>query len=163
MNLATVGLMCVALGGVALAQHDASVHDQHMADVKKHGAEAMGFDQNKTTHHFRLYKDGGAVEVQANDPADTASIGQIRDHLKQQAKRFSAGDFGVPQHTHGRVPPGTETMTRLRSKIQYEFQPTERGGRLRITIADAQALAAVHQFLRFQIEDHATGDKTSIE
>ena len=54
-------------------------------------------------------------------------------------------------------------MTRLRSRIQYEFQSTERGGRLRITTADAKALAAVHQFLRFQIEDHGTGDKTSVE
>ncbi len=54
-------------------------------------------------------------------------------------------------------------MARLRSKIRYEFQSTEGGGRLRITTADAQALAAVHDFLRFQIEDHATGDKTSVE
>ncbi len=163
MRLATVALACVVLSGIAVTQHDPSAHDQHMADVKKHGAEAMGFDQDKATHHFRLYKDGGAVEVQANDPADTASIGQIRDHLKEQAKKFAAGDFGAPQHTHGEVPPGVETMTRLRSKIQYEFQATESGGRLRITTADAQALAAVHDFLRFQIKDHATGDNTRVE
>jgi len=153
----------VVVSTMCLAQHDPQTHEQHMADVKQHGAEAMGFDQDKTTHHFRLYKDGGAVEAQANDPADKASIAQIRDHLKQQAKRFAAGDFGAPQHTHGQVPPGVDAMTRLRSKIQYEFQPTERGGRLRITTADAQAIAAVHDFLRFQIEDHATGDKTSVE
>jgi len=151
------------VSGMCLAQHDPSAHDQHMADVKQHGAEAMGFDQDKTTHHFRLYKDGGAVEVRANDPADTASIRQIRDHLKEQGKKFATGDFGAPQHTHGQVPPGVETMTRLRSKIQYDFQSTERGGRLRITTADTQALAAVHDFLRFQIRDHETGDKTSVE
>jgi len=134
-----------------------------MADVNKHGAEAMGFDQDKTTHHFRLYKDGGAVEVAAKDPADTSSIGQIRDHLKQQAKNFAAGAFAAPQHTHGEMPPGVDTMARLRSKIRYDFKSPEGGGRLRITTADAQALAAVHDFLRFQIEDHATGDKTSVE
>jgi len=157
-------LFCFSiLGALGLAQHDASAHEQHMADVKQHGAEAMGFDQDKTTHHFRLYKDGGAVEVAAKDPADTSSMGQIRDHLKQQAKKFAAGDFSAPQHTHGQMPPGVETMTRLHAKIQYEFQATEGGGRLRITTADAQALAAVHDFLRFQIEDHVTGDKTSVE
>jgi len=157
-------LVCFSiLGALGLAQHDASAHDQHMADVKQHGAEAMGFDQDKTTHHFRLYKDGGAVEVAVKDPADTSSIGQIRDHLKQQAKKFAAGDFAVPQHTHGQMPPGVDTMTRLRSTIRYEFQSTEGGGRLRITTADAQALAAVHDFLRFQIEDHGTGDKTTVE
>ena len=163
MKLATIALVCFALTGIGLAQHDSSSHQQHMAELNKHGAEAMGFDQDKTTHHFRLYKDGGAVEVQAKDPADTASIGQIRDHLKQQAKKFAAGDFGAPQHTHGQVPSGVETMTRLRSKIRYEFESMEQGCRLRITTADAQALAAVHQFLRFQIEDHATGDKTSVD
>jgi len=150
-------------GSLCLAQHDPQSHQQHMADVKQHGAEAMGFDQDKTTHHFRLYKDGGAVEVAVKDPADTSSIGQIRDHLKQQAKKFAAGDFAVPQHTHGQMPPGVDTMTRLRSTIRYEFQSTEGGGRLRITTADAQALAAVHDFLRFQIEDHGTGDKTTVE
>ena len=151
------------VSGMCLAQHDPQSHQQHMADVKKHGAETMGFDQDKTTHHFRLYKDGGAVEVQANDPADAATIGQIRDHLKDQAKKFAAGDFSAPQHTHGQVPPGVDTMTRLRSQIRYEFQSTENGGRLRIATADTQALAAVHDFLRFQIKDHATGDKTSVE
>ena len=163
MNWARLLWASVLTSSLCLAQHDPSVHDQHMADVKKHGAEAMGFEQDKTTHHFRLYKDGGAVEVAAKDPADTASIGQIRDHLKQQAKNFAAGDFAAPQHTHGQVPPAVDTMTKLRAKIQYDFQSMERGGRLRITTADAQALAAVHDFLRFQIEDHATGDKTSVE
>jgi len=151
------------VSGMCVARHDPQSHQQHMADVGKHGAEAMGFDQDKTTHHFRLYKDGGAVEVQANDPADTASIGQIRDHLKEQARKFAAGDFSAPRQTHGQVPPGVETMTRSRSKIQYEFQSTESGGRLRITTTDTQALAAVHDFLRFQIKDHATGDKTEVQ
>ena len=160
VNLVWVVLLVSSL---CLAQHDPQSHQQHMADVKKHGAEAMGFDQDKTTHHFRLYKDGGAVEVQANEPSDTATIGQIRDHLKQQANKFAAGDFGAPQHTHGWVPPGVDTMIRLRSKIEYQFQPLDRGGRLRITTSDSQALVAVHQFLRFQIQDHETGDKTSVE
>lgn len=159
-NLIAIGLLA---GSLCLAQHDPSAHEQHMADVKRHGAEAMGFDQDKTTHHFRLYKDGGAVEVKAKDPADAASVGQIREHLRQQAKKFAAGDFGAPEHTHGQVPPGVDVMTTLHSTIRYEFHSTEGGGRLRITTADPQALAAVHDFLRFQIEDHATGDKTSVE
>jgi hypothetical protein len=163
VNWASLLWAGVLASSLFLAQHDPQSHQQHMADVKKHGAEAMGFDQDKTTHHFRLYKDGGAVEVQANDPADTASIGQIRNHLKEQARKFAAGDFSAPQHTHGQVPPGVETMARLRSKIQYEFQSTESGGRLQITTTDTKALAAVHDFLRFQIKDHATGDKTSVE
>ena len=34
--------------------------------------------------------------------------------------------------------------------------------RVRITTKDSAALAAIHEFLRFQIEDHRTGDRTEI-
>ena len=40
---------------------------QHQADVEKHGDEAMGFPHDRTTHHFRLYSDGGAIEVTVDD------------------------------------------------------------------------------------------------
>ena len=145
------------------AQHEPSEHERHMADVKRHGTEAMGFDQDKTSHHFRLYKDGGAVEVRANDAADTASTEHIRAHLQEQATKFAAGDFSAPQRTHGQLPPGAATMKKLRSRIHYEYQPLDGGGRLRITTKDHEALAAVHDFLRFQIEDHATGDRATVE
>ena len=35
-------------------------------------------------------------------------------------------------------------------------------GRIRIQTADPEALKAVHEFLRFQIEDHHTGDSQDI-
>jgi len=38
----------------------------------------------------------------------------------------------------------------------------EGGGRVRIRTANRKALAAVYQFLRFQIADHQTGDATGI-
>jgi hypothetical protein len=54
-------------------------------------------------------------------------------------------------------------MKKLRSRIHYEYQPLDGGGRLRITTEDYEALAAVHDFLRFQIEDHATGDRATVK
>ncbi|SPE25161.1 conserved exported hypothetical protein [Candidatus Sulfopaludibacter sp. SbA3] len=45
---------------------------QH-AEMNNRGDRVMGFSHEKTTHHFRLYADGGAIEVTANDPRDTAS------------------------------------------------------------------------------------------
>ena len=162
MRSATLAYL-ILISSLCVGQHDPQSHQQHMADVKKHGAEAMGFDQDKTTHHFQLYREGGAIQVQANDPEDTASIAHIREHLKQQAKRFAEGDFGAPQHIHGQVPLGVETMSRLRSMIAYDFQPVDRGGRLRITTTDEQALLAVHKILKFQIEEHGTGDPAKVE
>ena len=54
-------------------------------------------------------------------------------------------------------------MTRLKTVIKYRFEPTARGGRVHITTANPDALAAVHEFLRFQISDHATGDSGKVE
>jgi hypothetical protein len=61
----------------------------------------MGFDQNKTKHHFRLLPDGGAIEITANDPADAASRDAIRQHLTKIQAMFQQGDFTAPTAIHG--------------------------------------------------------------
>jgi hypothetical protein len=43
-------------------------HD--MGQMNKRGDEQMGFRQDKSTHHFRLSTEGGAIEVAANDAKD---------------------------------------------------------------------------------------------
>jgi hypothetical protein len=53
-------------------------------------------------------------------------------------------------------------MKQLKSKITYEAENTERGAQLRITTHDAQALTAIHSFLRFQIQDHQTGEDSKL-
>jgi hypothetical protein len=63
---------------------------------------------------------------------------------------------------HDQVPPGVPTMKRKKALIAWKFEETEAGGRVRITSKDAEALAAIHEFLRFQIEDHQRGDPTEI-
>jgi hypothetical protein len=59
---------------------------------------------------------------------------------------------------HAQVPPGVPAMKSKKAAIQYAFSETDNGGEVRITTRDAAALAAVHDFLRFQIDDHGTGD-----
>ena len=136
--------------------------EAHHQGVVSRGDHAMGFSHETTTHHFRLYKDGGAIEVLANDPKDTASRDQIRMHLGHIAKLFAAGDFNIPGFIHATEPPGTSVMARLREQIHYHYVDTSRGASLRITTANPEAVAAVHSFLRFQIRDHQTGDTTNI-
>jgi hypothetical protein len=148
-------LMVLTLG--ALAQ------DAHHAEVDKRGDHVMGFSHEKTAHHFRLYKDGGAIEVTANDAADTASRGQIQMHLGHIARLFAAGDFQAPMLTHAINPPGVPVMQRLKSEIKYEYQKTDRGGAVRIKTANPEALKAVHEFLKFQIEEHRTGDALEVK
>ncbi|HXO26588.1 MAG TPA: hypothetical protein VOA80_04535 [Thermoanaerobaculia bacterium] len=139
------------------AQHQAAAQG---ADVDERGDKTMGFAHTRTTHHFLLESDGGVIRVDANDAADTQSRDAIRQHLAAIARAFAAGDFASPLAIHDRVLPGIPEMTRLKARIHYSFEETDRGGELRITTLDPQALAAVHSFLRAQIDDHRTGDPT---
>jgi hypothetical protein len=141
----------------------AGTHDAHLAAVNARGEKAMGFSQTETTHHFILNADGGVIQVEANDPNDARSREQIRQHLAHIARAFAAGDFDTPMLVHGRVPPGVPVMSRLKSEISYVYEETERGARVRIKTRNAEALAAVQDFLRFQITDHQTGDPLEVK
>jgi hypothetical protein len=155
--------LCLLLVMVPLAASAAAQHEHHDHDaMNARGEKAMGFSQTATTHHFRLLPDGGYVQVQANLADDTASRDHIRMHLQEQAKKFAGGEFGAPELTHDRVPPGVPQMQKLKSSIRYQYEEIEGGGRLRITSKDPAAVAAIHQFLKFQIEDHKTGDPTEV-
>lgn len=135
----------------------------HHSEMNRRGDEAMGFGHKKTTHHFILKSDGGVIDVAANSESDVESRDQIRDHLKEIEKLFANGDFTKPMHTHGKMPPGADVMIKLRAEITYSYEDSDRGGRVRISTRNAEALRAVHEFLRFQIEDHKTGDSLEVQ
>lgn len=144
-------------------------HAEHLAqmardaDLKKRGADAMGFDQDAAAHRFRVLADGGAIEVSAKDAANVAVRGAIRAHLREVAAQFSLGIFDKPVATHAEVPPGVDTMQALKARITYAYEQTDAGGRVRITTGDASALEAVHAFLAYQIKEHGTGDPVAIQ
>jgi hypothetical protein len=139
-------------------QPDAATSQHRMDEMNRRGNQAMGFDQMKTTHHFILTKDGGAIRVEANDAKDTQSRDQIRMHLHHIAMMFGEGNFETPMLVHGETPAGVDTMRRLKADIKYQYQETERGALVGISTANTEALDAVHDFLRYQIKEHKTGD-----
>ena len=157
-SVITFFVACVVSAG---AQHQS--HDGHHDGVNRRGDAAMGFSHSKTTHHFLLKPDGGVIQVEANQASDTASRDQIRQHLKHIAKKFSEGDFAAPMLIHAQTPPGVSAMKRLKVEIEYKFEELERGGRMRISTSNSEAVKAIHDFLRFQIKDHRTGDSGEIE
>jgi hypothetical protein len=130
------------------------------AAMNTHGDKAMGFSHEKTTHHFSLAADGGAIEVLANDPSDEATRQQIRGHLGHIAQMFQEGNFQIPMLVHGKMPDGASAMREHKAQITYVYEETNSGGRVRIQTTNADALKAVHAFLRFQITEHQTGDPT---
>jgi len=157
-------LTILLLSALGWAQQPATQDSpaEHHAAVNSRGDHVMGFSHEKTTHHFRLFKDGGAIEVEANDAKDANSRDMIRMHLEHIAKMFAQGNFNAPMLIHATNPPGTPTMTELQGQIHYQFEKTESGGRVRIQTANERALDAVHQFLRFQIAEHQTGDALEV-
>ena len=60
------------------------------------------------------------------------------------------------------MPPGVATLQARKALVAYAYEEAPDGGRVRITTSDRAALAAVHDFLRYQIKEHATGDPLTI-
>lgn len=73
----------------------AHAHSNH-AKTTERRAQGMGFSQTATTHHFPLRPNGGAIQVEANDPKDTRTVNSIRAHFTLIARAFSSGDFDIP-------------------------------------------------------------------
>jgi len=155
-------LLAILPGMTNAQQNPTADQGRRSEDVVKRGEHVMGFSHEATTHHFRLFKDGGEIAVTAKDPNDKASIEQIRTHLGHIAKMFSSGIFNAPMLIHDTNPPGAATMVRLKEQIRYEFSETERGAQIRLVAASSETTDAVHAFLLFQIVDHQTGDAPTI-
>ena len=126
------------------------------------GGHAMGFDQTRTTHHFYLYEDGGGIEVMVNDLKDKANLTAIRSHLPHLVTMFGVGDFSMPGFIHDRPVPGSDVMTQHKDRIAYAYEEIPGGGRVRIATREADALKGIHDFMRFQITDHKTGDSLEV-
>ena len=136
------------------------LHAKHVAEA---GDRVMGFSHDKTTHNFRLLQNGGAIEARAVDEKDAESIAAIRAHLKSIAKAFADGDFAKPVEIHGHMPDGAESMKEMRDAIEYRYEEIANGARVRITAKQDRARDAVHAFLRFQIDEHHTGDSIEVQ
>lgn len=141
----------------AAAQHD------HYSEVDRRGNIGMGFDQQRSSHHFVLANDGGSIEVQANSKEDAKTITNIRAHLQHIAQAFAQGDFALPMFIHDQPAPRSDVMARLKNDLTYRYEETPLGGRVVIHSANTEAVAAVHDFLKFQIAEHRTGDSARMQ
>jgi hypothetical protein len=155
---------------VAAAQGDAAKAAASSGDGSTaHGRDvdsrhdSFGMPHTGSTHSFRLFANGGAIELRADSADDHAAIERIRKHLEEVAVQFNAADFSTPAFVHGHSPDGVAEMQRRRGEIAYRYEPLERGGRIRITTKSSAALASVHAFLRFQVTEHRTANTGMVE
>ena len=146
------------------------IHDMRLCPVLQNthahmngrGETGMGFSQTATGHHFLIQPGGGVIQVEARNADDTSERENIRHHLAHIAQAFANADFDIPMFVHDSIPPGVPEMKELRQKITYSFQETPAGGQVLIRTSDPRALAAIHKFLRYQIEEHHTGDPVAL-
>lgn len=131
--------------------------DSAFAALQARGASAMGVDQYTSSHVFESLPDGGRIVLQ-RDSVDAAGTAQIRDHMRDIASRFAAGDFAIPGFVHAQAVPGTAVMSARKSLISYTADTLPRGGQVRLLTKDSAAIAAIHEFLAFQRSDHRVSD-----
>ena len=153
-----VSIFCLAIvltsGPVLVAGQD---HRASKADTM------MGFDQERTAHHFFVFNDGGAIDVSVREAGDTKNRDAIRSHLPHIAIMFGSGNFDAPMLVHDSANvPGTKVMAARNAVIRYQYAETANGGRVNIVTSDRDALDAVHAFLKFQIAEHTTGDPATV-
>lgn len=146
---------------VALLSIGCPMHDKHTAVDARH--DTMGFSHAVSRHTFRLTPDGGAIELRAKNGSDRATVSAIRKHLREIARDFERGDFSTPEMIHAGTPDGVPVMLERRHHIRYRYENIDTGGRVRIVTRDEAARHAVHAFLRFQIDEHRTGDPGVVE
>jgi len=143
---------------IALALTSATASQHQHAQTQDRANQGMGFDQDKTTHHFLLQKAGGTIEVTAKNADDKASTDEIRMHLRHIATAFAAGDFNLPMFIHDTVPPGVQVLNARREQMTFRYEDVDKGGKVVVQTVDPAARDALHDFLRFQIREHRTGD-----
>jgi hypothetical protein len=156
----------LAVSTAACARHTPHDHAAHhptaqaadtgFAALQDRGARAMGVNQYTSTHRFDSLVDGGRIELQRGTD-DPEGVATIRAHLRSIAQAFGEGDFRTPGFVHAGTVPGTDVMAARRALVRYTYRDLPRGGEVRITTADAEALRAIHAFLAFQRGDHRAG------
>jgi aspartyl protease len=95
----------------------------------------LGLDLS--SKRFSLNGEGGSIEVHATHPGDKQTRDAVRQQLQDQVRKV--------------IPSATPAMLQHRKDIKYKFEKTEQGGRIRITAKTREALLAVQDYLRSQI------------
>lgn len=144
-----IALVACGRRGASAGQSDSA-----FAAMQRRGHAVMGVDQYASAHVFEDLVDGGRIVLEADSVSDSAGIGAIRQHMRDIAVAFRAGDFARPFRVHARVVPGTAVMAARHTRITYEATDRPRGAEVRIRTTDLEVVTAIHAFLEFQRSAH---------
>jgi hypothetical protein len=128
--------------------------DSEADTTQEPGAGTVKMDHS---HRFISTPDGGRIVMQRNirDTDDSAAVARIREHIKEIARLFTAGDFRLPPGVMSpHEVPGTGVMAAKRAGISYMAHALPRGAEVVISSRDAAAIDAIHRFLEFHEAEH---------
>jgi hypothetical protein len=118
------------------------------------GASVMPFDLAKTTHRFDKSATGGVQTVTANDPAHVAQLQLIRGHLREEAVKFSRGDFSDPAAIHGHEMPGLAELREGAARVDVQYQDLGNRAKLSYVTTEEPLIRGIHSWFAAQSADH---------
>ena len=78
----------------------------------------------------------------------------IRQHLKDEAVRFSEGDYSDPTSIHGNEMPGIKELEAAASMIVITYQELPDGAQINYETPDIRLITAIHSWFGAQLSDH---------
>jgi len=146
------------LAGLLAAGWWLGVGDDSLADrraeVAAKGATVMPFDLTRTTHTFDKVATGGVQTVTANDPSDITQLELIRGHLREEAAKFSRGDFSDPATIHGHDMPGLAELREGAARVDVQYKDLDNGARLTYATTEEPLIRGIHSWFDAQTTDH---------
>lgn len=127
-------------------------------DLNIRFSKTLGTDANKIVQHYYLVKNGGVIEFTAKDPNDSSVVSAVQKYLDAQKDMFEKGKNDVDADIHGKIPDGLAALKKLRNEITFFAVRSDSGAALRMFSVNGQARQAIQEFLKFQINEHKTGD-----
>ena len=104
-------------------------------------------------HRFELLADGALIAFEhAGDDATT--IGRIRSHLRQMAEALASDELTDLALAHMREFPGVAALIARKDRVTMTYADLPRGGEVRVSTNDADALRAIHEFTTYAKKTH---------
>lgn len=157
----TISILAALLIIVPLASAQTAMGDPTQ-EMNARFSKALGVSLDKVALHYYLVKNGGVIELASKDPNDTATIEAIQKYLQTQKDLWEKGKDPVTE-VHGKAPESVNLMRKLRNDITFYTAKTDTGAVLRMFSINNQARGAIQEYLKFEIEEHKTGDPPTID
>jgi hypothetical protein len=126
----------------------------HDDGIAEHSKEVMPFDLSRATHAFAPVPDGLIETVETMAPVDPAQVEAIRGHLRNEAEKFTAGDWSDPARIHGEDMPGLAELRDGYRQLTVAYEDAPAGGRLTYATQDPALVDALHRWGAAQTTDH---------